>query len=362
MFRAHWKGTYKIATHISADGVHWSEPICESGPSWDRTSVFYNPFRQAWVYSIRGHDKTHEEVFRLRCYHEGSTVEQAADWEMSSDDIASGRGKIGEPVLWVGADHLDPHNPDPRFHDIPPQLYNLDVTPYENLLVGLFTIWQGPDNESCKELGIHKRNEVFVGFSRDGFHWDRANRQPFLGVGESKTDWNGGNVQSAGGGFLVVGDELYFYCSGRAMRDGVQVNSTGLATLRRDGFASLDAKTQSGELTTRLVRFKGKHLFVNVAPQNGELRAEVADQNGAAIPGFGFSDCLPLRQDSTRVEMQWRDQKDLSSLAGRPVQIRFTLTQGSLYSFWVSHSDGGESNGMMAAGGPDLVGPRDSDR
>ncbi len=362
MFRAHWKGTYRIATHISADGVHWSETICESGPSWDRTSVFYNPFRHAWVYSIRGHDKTHKEVFRLRCYHEGSTVEQAANWEMSSDDIATGRGTIGEPVLWIGADRLDPHNPDPRFRDIPPQLYNLDVTPYENLLVGLFTIWQGPDNESCKELGIHKRNEVFVGFSRDGFHWDRANRQPFLGVGESKTDWNGANVQSAGGGFLVVGDELYFYCSGRAMRDGVQVNNTGLATLRRDGFASLDAKTQSGELTTRLVRFKGKHLFVNVAPLNGELRAEVIDQHGDAIPGFDFSDCLPVRQDSTRVEMQWRDQKDLSSLAGRPVQIRFTLTEGSLYSFWVSHGDRGESNGMMAAGGPGLMGPRDSDR
>ena len=360
MFRAHWNRPYKIATHISPDGIHWSEPICESGPSWDRTSVFYNPFRQAWVYSIRGHDKTHEEVFRLRCYHEGATVEEAAQWQMSSDDIATGRGTVGEPVLWVGADHLDPKNPDPRFEKIPPQLYNLDVTPYENLLVGLFTIWQGPDNETCSELGIHKRNEVLVGFSRDGFHWDRPSRHRFLPAGEKGTDWNGGNVQSAGGGFLVVDDQLYFYCSGRSMRDGVTVNSTGLATLRRDGFASLDAQEKPGELTTRPVLFQGKHLFVNVNPAEGELRAELIDQDGNAIPGFGISECLPLRKDSTCIEVRWRDQKNLASLADQPVRIRFSLTEGSLFAFWVSQDPRGSSSGMVAAGGPGFTGPRDT--
>ena len=42
----------------------------------------------------------------------------------------------------------------------------------------LFTIWQGPTNEVCKELNIPKRNEVFVGYSRDGFHWHRPSRTP----------------------------------------------------------------------------------------------------------------------------------------------------------------------------------------
>ena len=360
MFRAHWHRGFTIATHFSADGIHWSETVCESGPSWDRSSVFFNPFRKAWVYSIRGHDKTHEEIFRLRCYHEGPTVQTAATWKMSSDAIATGKWSNSEPVLWVGADRLDPRNPDPRFAHLPPQLYNLDVNAYENLLVGLFTIWQGPDNEACKKLGIHKRNEVLVGFSRDGFHWDRTSRHRFLTVGEHVTDWNGGNVQSAGGGFLVVGDELYFYCSGRSMRDGVQVNSTGLATLRRDGFASLDTKDQRGELTTRPVRFRGKHLFVNVQSNDGELRAEIIDRKGKVIPGFSFEECLPLKTDSTRAEVRWRGQKNLSQLVGQAVRFRFSLTQGSLYSFWVSQNEQGASEGMIAAGGPGFPGPRDT--
>src|SRR6266516_3320836 len=56
------------------------------------------------------------------------------------------------------------------------------------------------------------------------------------------TKWNN-NVQSAGGGFLVVGDELYFYVSGRSGVPGSNKAGTlaaGLATLRRDGFASMD--------------------------------------------------------------------------------------------------------------------------
>ena len=48
-----------------------------------------------------------------------------------------------------------------------------------------------------------------------------------------------------------------------------------IAALRRDGFASMEAEGgRSGELTTRPLKFKGKHLFVNL---NGELRVDLLD-------------------------------------------------------------------------------------
>jgi hypothetical protein len=40
--------------------------------------------------------------------------------------------------------------------------------------------------------------------------------------------------------------------------------STGLATLRRDGFASMGAGGAEGFLLTRPLRFRSKHLFVHV--------------------------------------------------------------------------------------------------
>ncbi len=38
--------------HFSADGIHWTEPE-PTGACGDRTTVFYNPFRKVWVYSLR---------------------------------------------------------------------------------------------------------------------------------------------------------------------------------------------------------------------------------------------------------------------------------------------------------------------
>ena len=352
------KSPYHIALRVSADGKKWSDEVKVSGPSWDRSTIFYNPFRSLWVASIRGHDHVgQEEVHRLRCYREAKNARDVLGWTQHTDLVAKGDYIPGDLQPWVAADKLDPRNPDPRFKPIEPQLYNLDVFPYESLLVGLFTIWQGPDNETCHALGIHKRNEVLVGFSRDGFHWDRSNRERFLGVSEDPKAWNAGNVQSVGGGCLVVGDKLYFYCSGRTMQP-VDSGATGLATMRRDGFASMDAGDVQGSLTTKLLRFSGANLFVNLESQRGGLQVEILDEQGKVIDEFSKDKCLPLVVDSTKVMVRWRGGKDLSSLAGKPLRLRFTLTNGSLYSFWVGDAKGA-SNGYVGAGGPGFVNNQD---
>ena len=352
------KSPYHIALRVSADGKKWSDEVKVSGPSWDRSTIFYNPFRSLWVASIRGHDHVGQEgVHRLRCYREANNARDVLGWTQHTDLVAKGDYIPGDLQPWVNADKLDPRNPDPRFKHIEPQLYNLDVFPYESLLVGLFTIWQGPDNETCQALGIHKRNEVLVGFSRDGFHWDRSNRDRFLGVSEDPKAWNAGNVQSVGGGCLVVGDELYFYCSGRTMQPA-DSGATGLATMRRDGFASMDAGDVQSSLTTKLLKFSGANLFVNFESQRGGLQVEVMDEQGKVIEEFSRDKCLPLVGDSAKLMVRWRGGKDLSSLAGKPVRLRFYLTKGSLYSFWVGDAKGA-SNGYVGAGGPGFINNQD---
>jgi len=49
-----------------------------------------------------------------------------------------------------------------------------------------------------------------------------------------------------------------------------------------------------------------------------------------------------------------------SHLAGRPVRFRFHLTNGKLYSFWVSPNETGASQGYLAGGGPGFTGPSDT--
>ncbi|MEX0642805.1 MAG: hypothetical protein WD468_08905 [Pirellulales bacterium] len=344
------------ALHKSPDGIHWTR-VKEFRPAGDRTTFFYNPFRRRWVFSIKAPDGTWQQgLGRTRLYYETENFFRPPKW--GSDPV----DEKGDVVLWTVADGADPKW---EGMEDTPDLYNLDAVAYESMLLGLFTIWRG-DTTELRESGRPKLNEVFVGFSRDGFHWDRPVRRPFLPISEKRGDWNWGNVQSAGGCCLVVGDKLYFFVSGRvgASRPGstshAHGGSTGLAILRRDGFASMDAGPEVGTLTTRPVKFAGKRLFVNVDADQGELTAEILGEDGKVIEPFQRTNCEVVRQDSTCCSLSWKGATDLSSLNNRPVRFRFHLKNGQLYAFWVSPDETGASHGYVAAGGPDFTGPTDT--
>jgi hypothetical protein len=341
-----WGLTYRT----SADGIHWSKPLAKREIWGDRTTVFYNPFRKVWVLSERAE---WEDEIRARAYSENVDPRELVAQESEST------------VDWVGADERDPHHTDPAYEDLDPQLYNLDAAPYESLMLGFFCIWQGPENYECGELKLQKRNDILLGFSRDGFHWDRPCRKRFISCTWDEKSWRYGNVQSVAGGCLVVGDKLYFYFSGRAKpREDDDTwdadAATGLAILRRDGFASMDAGEKTETLTTRLVTFEGKHLFVNVDCPKGELKAEVLDKDGKVIAPFNLKNCKPVSIDKTQVLVNWQKNKDLAALAGKPVRFRFHLRNGSLYAFWVSPDYSGASGGYVGAGGPGFTGPTDT--
>jgi hypothetical protein len=345
---AWWHDRY-MELFASPDGIHW-QTMGRTGTTGDRSTFFYNPFRGVWVYSLRG--EIPGTLMRCRRYWETPDLFANVSW---------GNG----PVFWASADNADPRRPE---YDVPAELYNLDCVAYESVLLGLFTIFRG------ERVDREKPNDVCVGFSRDGFHWDRPDRRAFLTISERVGSWNWANVQSAGGCCLVVGDRLHFYVSGRRGVPGTTepgVCSTGLATLRRDGFASMDDADSAapvqrvrpdalpGTLTTRPIRFTGRHLFVNVDAPEGELRVEVLDKEARPIPRFTKSDCIPVRADSTRAPVNWSSAADLSAVKGKVVRLRFHLTRGKLYAFWVSASPSGASRGFVAAGGPGFRGISD---
>lgn len=330
----------------SPDGVRWRAGNAP-GPSGDRSTFFYNPFRKVWVFSLRGEDAS--GLNRFRRYVE-------------SPDFGASRWRPDDAVLWTGADRLDALRPD---IGAPPELYNLDVVAYESVLLGLFGMYRG--ERPYRE----KPNDICIGFSRDGFHWARPWREPFIGVSDEQGAWNWSNVQTAGGGCVVVGDRLFFYVSGRTGVAGTSLPgtcSTGLATLRRDGFASLSDEWPTGVprrvdlppgvLTTRPVRFTGRHVFVN-ADVSGELRVEILDPAGRAIEPYSRARAVPVQGDSTRHEVRWTGQSTVESLAGQPVRFRFHLSRARLYAFWVSALPAGHSSGYVAAGGPQFAAARD---
>ena len=341
---------------VSPDGIHWSDPV-PTGDLGDRSTVFLNPFRKKWVYSIRASGKLSSKARgRSRYYREHADFLPGAKW--TNDDL----------VFWTGADALDPR--DPAIGDRV-QLYNLDAVAYESVMLGFYQVLAGPANDVCMKGGFPKTTELALAYSRDGFHWHRPDRTAFISASRQEGTWNRGYVQSVGGVCAVVGDRLWFYHIGfqgdssmkesNWLKNGMySKGSTGLASLRRDGFVSMAANAQGGSLTTRPVTFEGEHLFVNVDCPAGELRVEMLDVNGQPIEPFTLQNCIPVAVDSTLHRVQWRGDPGLSSHRGKPVRFRFYLKSGDFYSFWVSPDLSGASHGYVGAGGPGFPGGKDT--
>ena len=290
-----------------------------TGKAGDRTTFFYNPFRKVWVFSIRdivgGQD-------RVRRYLE------------SPEFIPGARWKDAQPVLWTMADQDDPRRPE---YNVPAELYNLDCVAYESIVLGLFTIFRGerPERE--------KPNDICVGYSRDGFHWARPDRQRVHSGVRTRRRLELG--QRPVGGRLLPGRRRPAALlrqrpqrRARQQRPGRLQHGPGDAAARRFRRRWTTATTTArsacsralprGTLVTRPVVFNGRFLFVN-ASVAGELRVEMLDKEGAVIAPYTAARCVPVRGDRTKMAVSWDGVRDLSPLAGRPVRFRFSLQRGA---------------------------------
>ncbi len=199
-------GSVSMQLKYSADGIHWGECVALSGELFDRCSVYKDPFRGTYVISLKTVERP--SYGRTRSFIEHTDPEMAVSLSHKVFDRESDKFI----KFWFKADDDDPRHP--QFPNIMPQIYNHEAVAYENRMLGYFSVWQGPENGPCDSLNIQKRNEVLIGWSKDGFNWDRQNKKPFLPVSNDPKAWNAGNVLSTYGNPIFVGDSLYFYVCG----------------------------------------------------------------------------------------------------------------------------------------------------
>ncbi len=108
-----------------------------------------------------------------------------------------------------------------------------------------------------------------------------------------------------------------------------------LATLRVDGFASLDGGYDGGLVTTKQFVFTGSTLKVNAKANFGQVVVEVLDEKGKPAPGFKREMCEPMQADSVDNPIRWKGTS-LADLRGKPVRLRFYLTNARLYSYRIT--------------------------
>ena len=74
--------------------------------------------------------------------------------------------------------------------------------------------------------------------------------------------------------------------------------------------------------------------YVNADASKGLLRVGVTDEHGKAMRGYDASSARAVRMDRVRARCAWKTHKDVSSLRGKTVRLRFELTDASVFAFW----------------------------
>lgn len=239
---------------------------------------------------------------------------------------------------------------------------NMVVIPYPGLYVGLlqvlnatahtFDFGAGGVPRPDGGPGSDGTMEIQLVCSRDLVHWQRlGDRQPFLPLGEVGA-WDQSMVTPfTSNGILRDGKHQLYYGGLRHSHAHMsrwnkpgdwpgERGGIGLATLRRDGFVSLDAGPEGGQFTTPLLRFTGENLVVNADARNGEIRVEVLDEDGTVVNGYSRNACRPVCGDDTDHVIHWQGTNGLGALQGRPISLRVTLRNAQLYSFFSGQRPG----------------------
>ena len=297
---------------FSADGLHWKShpgnPVIPRGSDTGQC-VIYDPALKAYVlYSRLGVGR---RISR-------STSRDFLTWS--------------EPKLVFEADASDPPGS---------QVYGSGFCLYEGHYIG--TPWMF-------YRGTNQRIDVQLIHSSDGIHWKRtAGRERIIPNGPEGA-WDSGIIFTACHP-VVLEDRILIYYSafqgdhhGHPERDWEESQKyyrggIGVATLRRDGWVSLDLNYGGGEIVTRPLRIPSAtggdetpRLLLNTNAFTGDVRVTVLSPDGKPIPGFQNS--RNLHGDYLRGEVTWPGEHTLAELVGRQVQLKFHGRLAKLYSFW----------------------------
>lgn len=168
--------------------------------------------------------------------------------------------------------------------------------------------------DRCFKIWLQEEGGMAYAESQDGLHWVR----PTLRCREY-----GGSLENS----LVsplCGKQVVYDPPDADEKSG----AIHLATLRRDGFMSLDADARGGSVTTDPFGLSSPWLYVNVDAGHGSRVVEVVDAEGSVV-----ARSREVRGDQLRFPVQW-EAGDLQDHLQRPIQLRFKLQNAAFYSYW----------------------------
>lgn len=268
---------------------------------------------------------------------------------------AKGNDLLNHPTAWKTLAEINVDHPDNEVTKQGVPLYQMEsmcAWVYENIYFGMMHVLTTGDlTGSGYKVSVadpDKRPEedvldFYIGTSRDGKDFDRSwiyAQKPFVPRGPDYS-FDKGMLQPSSE-IITRGDEHLIYYTGQYTRHHSppaarkESGKVGLAILPLDRFISQGAGDKLGTITTKPFVLEGDTLQVNVDAGDGRFYAEILDADGEPIPGYTVNEARIFGGvDQLRLEPWWKGQKDLSSLEGKTIRLKFYLLKAKVYAFQI---------------------------
>lgn len=316
-----YKATASPAEHqpivalASPDGLRWTQisegPVLTDGEFDSQNEAFWDPNLRRYVcyYRYYSHDRSIRNVRR-------SASLNFLDWAPS------------EPLGYTGA---------PNEH-----LYTSAVFPYPrapHIYIGMPNRyvperdldepgWTPGEREAADLLeGV---NDAVLMSSRDGVQFERW-YEAWIRPSADSRNWIDRNLYPAWGIVQTTPEEISVYWN---EHNRFPSHTLVRGVIRTDGFASVHAGAEPGEILTRPFIFAGRRLEINYETSAvGYVQVALCDEAGRPIPGFSYDDGEMIFGNRIAHTVSWNGGPDVGALAGRTVRLRVRLRDADLYSF-----------------------------
>jgi hypothetical protein len=314
-------GTTVLGAYGSPDGIHWrklqEQPVMTKGGFDSLNVAFWSETEGCYVSYFRVWSKALEwSNFMGKRSIGRATSQDFLNW---SDPVMMDFGDRRTEELYTNA--TLPYYRAPHIYVSQANRFLLGRK--APLTVDQRKPFEKPDTQCFISEGV-------LMTSRGGNRYDRTFMEAFIRPGTDPQNWCSRNVMPAWGILQTSPTEMSLYYS----QHYAQATSyLGRATLRIDGFASVQAPFEGGEMVTKPLVFKGKQLELNMATSgSGFIRVEVQDEHGKPFKDFGWEDCGEFYCDKISQTIKWQGSPWLTALEGKVVRLRFVMKDADLYS------------------------------